>query len=164
MNDDQGDGLDTPTGGIQTPFLTPTTAAEILGISPHTLKRGRRRGEGPPYRKHGNHVVYFQNDDRRFGPSIDIDALVRSIILKNGSPYLNTRQAAAFLKMGVSTLERKRVEGTGPRYRKHSRVSYHILDLIEWSYAQSRTCTRDLTDIPDHDDHDDSDNGDDGEE
>jgi hypothetical protein len=48
--------------------------------------------------------------------------------------YLNNDQAAAFLKLSPRTLEKLRVLGTGPRFRKFGRrVVYDTADLVSWS-------------------------------
>jgi len=45
-------------------------------------------------------------------------------------PFLTTREAARFLKLKPNTLEKMRVYGGGPQYRKHGRhVRYHIEEL-----------------------------------
>lgn len=57
---------------------------------------------------------------------------------RRGSPYLNTRQAAHFLKMSVRSLERLRTTGKGPTVRRHARMAlYHIDDLTIWSRARA---------------------------
>ena len=57
---------------------------------------------------------------------------------RRGSPYLNTRQAAHFLKMSVRSLERLRTNGKGPTVRRHARMAlYHIDDLAEWSRTRA---------------------------
>ncbi|WFU14368.1 helix-turn-helix domain-containing protein [Bradyrhizobium sp. CB3481] len=59
-------------------------------------------------------------------------------------PFLNTAEAAAWLRLTKNTLEKMRVNGTGPAYRKHGRyVRYHIEDLIEYSQANKRRSTSD---------------------
>ncbi|MPZ41507.1 MAG: helix-turn-helix domain-containing protein [Rhizobiales bacterium] len=59
-------------------------------------------------------------------------------------PFLNTREAAAWLGLKKNTLEKMRVFGTGPLYRKHGRyVRYHLEDLVEWSEANKRRSTSD---------------------
>lgn len=46
---------------------------------------------------------------------------------------LTTREAARYLSLGASTLERFRISGGGPCYRKLGRaVRYHRSDLNEW--------------------------------
>jgi len=40
------------------PFLSTKQAAHYIGLSPRTLERMRRTGEGPRYRKHGRYVRY----------------------------------------------------------------------------------------------------------
>lgn len=52
--------------------------------------------------------------------------------------YLRTKDAANYLGVGQSTLERKRIEGTGPAFRKlGSRiVTYAVEDLDAWASRQ----------------------------
>lgn len=57
-------------------------------------------------------------------------------------PYLNSQEAADILRISIRTLERMRVEGTGPRYLKagagtRSRVLYRLADLDEWLQGRS---------------------------
>jgi len=40
------------------PFLSTKQAAHYIGLSPRTLERMRRTGEGPRFRKHGRYVRY----------------------------------------------------------------------------------------------------------
>ena len=62
------------------------------------------------------------------------DAIDRANRAKRGSPFLNTDQAAAYLKMSGRLLKRLRMRGDGPEFRRHSRfVEYHIDDLDAWS-------------------------------
>ncbi|MGY3534564.1 MULTISPECIES: helix-turn-helix domain-containing protein [Bradyrhizobium] len=59
-------------------------------------------------------------------------------------PFLNTTEAAAWLRLTKNTLEKMRVQGRGPVYRKHGRyVRYHIEDLVEFSQASKRRSTSD---------------------
>ena len=65
------------------------------------------------------------------------DAIDRANRAKRGSPFLNTDQAAAYLKMSGRLLKRLRVRGDGPEFRRHSRfVQYHIDDLDAGSAAR----------------------------
>lgn len=60
-------------------------------------------------------------------------------------PFLNTREAAAWLRLTKNTLEKMRVYGNGPLYRKHGRyVRYHLDDLIAWSEGNKRKSTSDV--------------------
>ena len=53
--------------------------------------------------------------------------------------YLTNAEAAAVLKLSPRTLEKLRVNGGGPRFRKFgSRVIYARADLDEW--ANARVC------------------------
>lgn len=52
--------------------------------------------------------------------------------------YLRTPDAAKYLGIGKSTLERKRVEGTGPAFRRLGSkiVTYAVKDLDAWASQQ----------------------------
>ena len=63
---------------------------------------------------------------------------------RKGSPFLNTAQAAHYLGLSRKTLEKLRVVGGGPRFRRHrAHVVYHIKDLNLWSEQQSHRTTHD---------------------
>lgn len=67
------------------------------------------------------------------------DTIERANRARRGSPFLNTDQAAAYLKFSSRLLKRLRRAGKGPVFRLHSRfVQYHIDDLDAWSNAQSK--------------------------
>jgi len=69
---------------------------------------------------------------------MDDDEIQRANRAKRGSPFLNTDQAAAYLKISARTLKRLRRDGKGPVFRRHSRfVQYHIDDLDAWSGEQA---------------------------
>ncbi len=58
----------------------------------------------------------------------------RAARAKKGSPFLNTAQAAFYIGLSLRTLEKMRLKGAGPKFRKHGRyVRYHIDELDEWS-------------------------------
>ncbi len=66
------------------------------------------------------------------------DTIDRATRAKRGSPFLNTDQAAAYLKLSNRLLRRLRTRGEGPVFRRHSRyIQYHIDDLDAWSVEQS---------------------------
>lgn len=59
--------------------------------------------------------------------------------------YLTQKQAAAYLTMGPSTLEKWRISGTGPAYAKISRrVIYEIEDLDAWVQTHRRRSTSEI--------------------
>ncbi|MDZ5698682.1 helix-turn-helix domain-containing protein [Chelativorans sp. M5D2P16] len=63
----------------------------------------------------------------------------RAARAKKGSPFLNTAQAAFYIGLSQRTLEKMRVIGGGPKYRKHGRyVRYHIDELDDWSKGRSQ--------------------------
>ncbi len=65
---------------------------------------------------------------------MDDDDIQRANRARRGSPFLNTDQAAAYLKLSARTLKRLKRAGKGPVFRRHSRfVQYHIDDLDSWS-------------------------------
>ena len=57
--------------------------------------------------------------------------------------YLRTPDAARYLGVGQSTLERKRVDGTGPRFRVLGSkiVTYAVADLDAWASESIRFST-----------------------
>jgi excisionase family DNA binding protein len=60
------------------------------------------------------------------------------------TPFLTTKEAAAWLRLTPNTLEKWRVQGGGPHYRKHGRyVLYDLEDLVAWSKANKRGSTSD---------------------
>lgn len=69
---------------------------------------------------------------------MDDDDIQRANRAKRGSPFLNTEQAAAYLKISARTLKRLRRAGKGPVFRRHCRfVQYHVDDLAQWSRDHS---------------------------
>ena len=58
--------------------------------------------------------------------------------------YLRTAAAAKYLGVGQSTLERKRVEGGGPKFRRLGSkiVTYAQSDLDAWAGQSVLTKTR----------------------
>lgn len=61
-------------------------------------------------------------------------------------PYLNSQEAADILRISIRTLERMRVDGTGPKYLKagagtRSRVLYRPADLDAWLESRSFSST-----------------------
>ena len=58
--------------------------------------------------------------------------------------YLTNNEAAEFLRLSPRTLEKQRVIGGGPRFRKFGRrVMYAIVDLEAWADARSFEMTSD---------------------
>ncbi len=50
------------------------------------------------------------------------------------NPFLNAKEAGAFLRLKKRTIDNIRWMGTGPNFCKHGgRVYYHIDELKEWS-------------------------------
>lgn len=60
--------------------------------------------------------------------------------------YLRTSDAAKHISVGKSTLERWRVQGTGPKFRVLGRkiVVYAISDLDEWASQQVFTSNAEM--------------------
>ena len=62
----------------------------------------------------------------------------------SGSRYGKFDEAAAFLRLSPRTLEKQRVVGGGPRFRKFGRrVLYAVEDLEAWSSARAFEMTSD---------------------
>ncbi len=60
-------------------------------------------------------------------------------------PLLDQKQAAQLLGLSVRTLERHRLEGTGPTFVRLGRlVRYRAADIAAWVEASARTSTSDL--------------------
>jgi predicted DNA-binding transcriptional regulator AlpA len=57
--------------------------------------------------------------------------------------YLRTAEAAKYLGVGVSTLERGRVAGTGPTFRRLGNriIVYAVTDLDNWAGQQVLSST-----------------------
>ena len=63
---------------------------------------------------------------------------------KNGSPFINTIEAAAILKLSPRTLEKMRQRGQGPEYFKiGNKVYYTHQTLWAWSSTRLRRSTCD---------------------
>jgi len=65
--------------------------------------------------------------------------------------YLTTPEAAEFLRLSPKTLERMRVDGTGPTFLKagpglRARVLYRQSDLVEWLEAFAYGSTSEIRD------------------
>ena len=70
------------------------------------------------------------------------DKTERAARARQGSPFLDTAQAGHYVGLSRRTLEKMRVVGGGPTFRKHGRyVRYHIDDLDAWSAGRARTKT-----------------------
>jgi hypothetical protein len=60
--------------------------------------------------------------------------------------FLETREAAEWLHLRPNTLEKMRIYGNGPVYRKHGRyVRYHREDLLAWSESKKHRSTADAS-------------------
>ncbi len=58
--------------------------------------------------------------------------------------YLNNDEAAAYLRLSPRTLEKQRVIGGGPKFRKFGRrVMYAVSDLDAWADSRSFEATSD---------------------
>jgi len=69
----------------------------------------------------------------------DIQAAVRRAVEERApSPWLNTEQAAAYLKSTPGTMESWRKDGRGPAYHGgHRFVRYHTDDLDAWMRGEA---------------------------
>jgi len=68
---------------------------------------------------------------------------------RRGSPFLNTAQAAHYLGLSRKTLEKLRVIGGGPKFRRHGHhIVYHIDDLDAWSEERAHHTTHAPVHVP----------------
>jgi hypothetical protein len=72
---------------------------------------------------------------RRLGvPSTAAAGDAASPTAQKSPQYLNNEEAATFLRLSPRTLEKQRVIGGGPRFRKFGRrVMYAVSDLQAWA-------------------------------
>ena len=62
--------------------------------------------------------------------------------------YLTQEEAAEILRLSPRTLERMRVTGTGPRFRKFGRrVLYDRQDIFTWADSKAFASTSEFMDI-----------------
>ena len=72
------------------------------------------------------------------------DTPARETAPRPASRYLSNDEAADFLKLSPRTLEKQRVVGGGPKFRKFGRrVVYAIEDLESWANARACDTTSD---------------------
>lgn len=70
----------------------------------------------------------------RTGKVIMDDDVARAVQARKGSPFLSTEQAGFYLGLSARRMQAMRAQGSGPRFRRHSRyIRYHIDDLDRWS-------------------------------
>lgn len=68
-----------------------------------------------------------------------------SVMSATAVRYLSNAEAAEFLKLSPRTLEKQRVLGGGPKFRKFGRrVVYAVADLETWANARICTSTSDV--------------------
>ncbi len=68
---------------------------------------------------------------------MDLDGMAAHAKPQSGRRYLKTAEAAEFLRLSARTLEKHRILGTGPRFRKLGRtVRYTVADLEAWADAR----------------------------
>ena len=78
-------------------------------------------------------------------PPLELDP-VRKTNAKPTTNFLRNNQAAAFLNLSPRTLEKQRVLGNGPRFRKFGRrVLYALSDLEAWADERRCESTSDLS-------------------
>src|SRR5580704_7364911 len=84
---------------------------------------------------------------RRY-PTLRGDAMHPISISSAAARYLTNAEAAAFLRLSPRTLEKQRVIGGGPRFRKFGRrVLYAIDDLEAWADERSFANTSEVQEV-----------------
>jgi len=78
-------------------------------------------------------------------PLCTLTAATQPLAVVPGNPeFLTNDEAAAFLRLSPRTLEKQRVLGGGPRYRKFgARVLYAAVDLRVWADGRAYGMTSD---------------------
>ena len=75
---------------------------------------------------------------------MEIDRMSQHALPRDRARYLTNDEAAALLRLSPRTLEKQRVLGGGPRFRKFGRrVVYAIEDLESWANARAFEMTSD---------------------
>ncbi|MGR4870282.1 helix-turn-helix transcriptional regulator [Variovorax sp. LARHSF232] len=79
------------------------------------------------------------------GHSISSHAVAAAAPPTEGQPqFLTTEEAGRFLRLSPRTLEKQRVLGGGPRFRKFgARVVYAVQDLRAWADSRAYGMTSD---------------------
>ncbi|MEM7048135.1 MAG: helix-turn-helix domain-containing protein [Acidobacteriota bacterium] len=73
------------------------------------------------------------------------ETLMAHSVSNDMKPFLRTPEASDFLGLKRSTLERWRVDGGGPPYRRHGRaILYAREDLQAWSDARTAHSTSEV--------------------
>lgn len=68
-----------------------------------------------------------------------------SIAISKAWRYFTNAEAAEYLRLSPRTLEKHRVLGTGPRFRKFGRrVLYAVTDLETWANERTFSMTSEL--------------------
>lgn len=63
-------------------------------------------------------------------------------------PWKDEKEAAAYTRFAVSTLQKKRCLGGGPRYSKKSgRIRYHTDDLDAWMRETVVSSTSEMAEV-----------------
>jgi predicted DNA-binding transcriptional regulator AlpA len=108
--------------------------------APHSHRRGR-----PCPVTSGQNGGEANEQDRR----IDIDESSRGEGCQPVKGVLRTQQAAQYVGLSASTLEKYRLYGTGPPYQKAGAkiIVYRPEDLDAWLNARRRRSTSDQTPI-----------------
>jgi hypothetical protein len=137
-------------GGQTTPrYLCALEAAQLLQLPPEKLEEYRAYGGGPAYQQIEERVIYALVDlvawvemrARVSAPPVRQEPGFNS---ENPPRYLSTLEAASLLRLSPRTLEKHRVYGTGPTYRKlGGRVIYASVDVIAWAETGAKTSTAD---------------------
>lgn len=77
-------------------------------------------------------------------PAVAVGTSMHPVAAVHQQRYLTNDEAASYLRLSPRTLEKQRVIGGGPRFRKFGRrVMYAIADLDAWADQHSFGATSD---------------------
>lgn len=137
------------TSQIPGGYLSTFEAARLLQLAPEKLEEHRAYGGGPPYQQIEERVFYAMADvvawaEDRAKASSPAARQAPALDTLNPPRYLSTPEAAQLLCLSPRTLEKHRLFGTGPSYRKiGGRVIYASADVLRWAENGAKASTSD---------------------
>lgn len=124
---------DTPQEGRRDPLLSTNEAAELAGLSRHTLVSYRSSGNGPPFVKGDAGRVWYRR--------ADVLAWLAEQPAEDAE-LVDTREAARMTGFSTKHLENLRCCGAGPPFvrmkgqRGRTAVFYRREDVVAWRDAR----------------------------
>lgn len=130
-------------------LLSTAETARLLQLAPGKLEELRADGGGPLYQQIEERVLYALDDVVAWAKasataSSTPPKQAPTLDTQNPPRYLTTPEAAQLVCLSPRTLEKHRLFGTGPNYRKiGGRVIYASTDVLEWAESGAKASTSD---------------------